>query len=248
VPGSFALTGYDLQSGKELWSLDGMSAIACTTPVVYKDTLLHSAWAPGGADFKLPAFEDLLKAAGDEGLGYLSKAGAAKTSFKDTFDNNDLNKDGKLTRDEWDATVKFLARGRNRAVALKPGNTNEPIWSYAKGLPYVQSPIVYRDRYYIVKDGPQMTCLDAKTGKPIFEGERVSRAGPQTHASPVAANGHLYLAALDGTIAVVAAGEDAPDVVHTVKLPEAVRATPAIAHNTLYVRSDKFLYAFTKKK
>jgi len=246
VPGALSLTGYDPQTGKELWVLDKMSAVACTTPVLYKDSLVHSSWAPGGSDFKLPAFEDLVKAAGDEKLGYVTKAGASKTPFKDFFDNNDPNKDGKITREEWDVMIKFLASGQNRAVALKPGGKLELAWTYAKGLPYVPSPIVYRDRYYLLKDGPLMTCLEAASGKPVYEGERV-KAGPQSYASPVAANGHIYLAGLDGTVAVVVAGEDAPDVVHSVRLIEPVRATPAIAHDTLYVRSDKFLYAFKAK-
>ncbi|MCE9565644.1 MAG: PQQ-binding-like beta-propeller repeat protein [Planctomycetes bacterium] len=248
VPGALSLTGYDVQTGKELWALDKMAAVACTTPVVYKDMLVHSSWAPGGADFKLPAFDEIVKAAGDEKLGYISKAGAAKTPFKDFFDNNDLNKDGKITRDEWDTLTKFLASGQNRAIALKPGGKGELAWSYTKGLPYVPSPIVYRDRFYLLKDGPLMTCLDAKTGKPVYEGERVARAGAMAYASPVAANGHIYLAALDGTVAVMVAGEDAPDAVFAVKLAEPIRATPAIAHDTLYVRSDKFLYAFAAKK
>ncbi len=247
VPGSVSLTGYDAQTGKELWVVDKLAAVACTTPVVYKDTLVYAAWAPGGADFKLPTFEEILKAAGDEKLGYISKAGAAKTPFKDFFDNNDPNKDGKITREEWDANIKILASGQNRAVALKSGGKGELAWSYTKGLPYVPSPIVYRDRFYLLKDGPQMTCLEATTGKPVYEGERV-KAGPMSYASPVAANGHLYLSGLDGTIAVMVAGEDAPDVIHSVKLAEPVRATPAIAHDTLYVRSDKFLYAFAAKK
>ncbi|MBA4186865.1 MAG: pyrrolo-quinoline quinone [Planctomycetaceae bacterium] len=248
VPGALSLTGYDAQTGKEVWALDKMSAVACTTPVVYKDTLVHSSWAPGGADFKLPTFDDILKGAGDEKLGHITKAGAAKTPFKDFFDNNDLNKDGKITREEWDTLAKTLAGGQNRAVALKAGGKLELAWSYTKGLPYVPSPIVYRDRFYLLKDGPQMTCLDAKTGKPVFEGERVNKAGPMVYASPVAANGHIYLSGLDGTVAVMVAGEDAPDVIHAVKLGEPVRATPAIAHDTLYVRSDKFLYAFKATK
>jgi outer membrane protein assembly factor BamB len=248
VPGALSLTGYDVQGGKALWALDKLSAVACTTPVVYKDMLVHSSWAPGGADFKLPAFEDILKAAGDEKLGYITKAGAAKTPFRDFFDNNDPNKDGKITREEWDGLIKTLAAGQNRAIALKPGGKQELAWSYTKNLPYVPSPLVYRDRYYILKDGPLMTCLDAKTGKPVFEAERVAKAGPMSYASPVAANGHIYLSALDGTMAVIEAGEDAPEVVHSVKLAEPVRATPAIAHDTLYVRSDKFLYAFRAGK
>ncbi len=247
VPGAAALTGYDLQSGKETWTVNKMAAIACTTPVVYKDTLVYSGWAPGGEDFKLPTFDEILKMAGDDKVGYLTKEGAAKTPFGNFFDNNDPNKDGKITREEWAENMKALAGGENRAVALKAGGKGEVAWAYSKNLPYVPSPIVYRDRFYLLKDGPLMTCLDAKTGKPIYTAERV-KAGTRFYASPVAANGHIYIASLDGTVAVVAADEDAPDVVHSVKFAEGVRATPAIADHTLYIRSDKFLYAFAEKK
>jgi outer membrane protein assembly factor BamB len=245
VPGMASLTGYDAATGKELWAVDKLPAVACTTPVRYKDALLYVGWSPGGADFKLPTFDEILREAGEEKLGHLTKAGAAKTMFGNFFDNNDPNKDGKITREEWAENLKVLASGRNRAVALKPGGKAEVAWAYTKNLPYVPTAVVYRDRVYWVKDGPQMTCLDAATGKPVYEAERV-KAGPRYYASPVAANGHLYLASLDGTVAVVAAGEDAPDVVHAAKLGEPVRATPAIAHDTLYVRTDKFLYAFRK--
>lgn len=247
IPGTRSLTSYDLKTGAELWSIGKMPAVCCTTPILYNDTLIHVAWSPGGSDFKLPTFEEILKMAGDEKLGYLTKAGAAKTPFKDFFDNNDPNKDGKITSEEWEANMKFMKSGENRAVALKPGTKGEVAWSYTKNLPYVPSALVYRDRVYWLKDGPMMTCVDAKTGKPVYEGERV-KAGPRYYASPVAANGNIYICGLDGTIAVVAAGEDEPLVVHSVKLAEGVRATPAIVDNTLYVRSDKFLYAFANKK
>ena len=247
VPGATALTGYELQSGKEVWSVNKMAAVACTTPIVYKDTLVYSGWSPGGEDFKMPTFDEILKMAGDEKVGHLTKEGAAKTPFGNFFDNNDPNKDGKITREEWAENMKGLAGGENRAVALKPGGKGEVAWTYSKNLPYVPSPIVYRDRFYLLKDGPLMTCLDAKTGKPIYAAERV-KAGSRFYASPVAANGHIYIASLDGTVTVIAADEDAPDVVHSVKFAEGVRATPAIADNTLYIRSDKFLYAFAEKK
>ncbi|HEY1190067.1 MAG TPA: PQQ-binding-like beta-propeller repeat protein, partial [Gemmata sp.] len=240
VPGMASLTAYAPNTGKELWTVNKMAAVACTTPVVYKDTLVYSGWSPGGADFKLPSFEEILKAAGEEKLGYLTKAGAQKTPFGNFFDNNDPNKDGKITSEEWAGNMKVLAGGENRAVALKPGGKGEVAWSYTKHLPYVPSPIVYRDKFYLLKDGPLLTCLDAKTGKPVYEAERV-KAGTRFYASPVAANGHIYLASLEGMVTVVVAGEDAPDVAHSVKLPEPVRATPALAHNTLYIRSDKFL-------
>jgi outer membrane protein assembly factor BamB len=247
VAGMRTLTGYDAKTGTEIWTVGKLPSGSCATPVLFKDTLIYAAWSPGGSDFKMPTFDDILKEAGEEKLGHVTKAGSAKTMLKDFFDNNDTNKDGKLTRQEWDANLKLMEGGENRAVAIKPGTKGEVAWSYTKNLPYVPSPLVYRDRLYILKDGPQMTCLDAKTGKPVYEAERL-KAGAKYYASPTAANGHIYLFALDGTAAVVAAGEDAPDVIHSTKLAEGVRATPAIAHNTLYVRSDKFLYAFTETK
>jgi outer membrane protein assembly factor BamB len=246
VPGTGSLSGYDMKSGSELWTVGKLSAVNCTTPILAGDLLLYVAWAPGGPDMKMPTFEEILKMAGQEKLGYLTKEGADKTPLKGFFDNNDINKDGKITADEWETNMKFLKSGENRAVAVKPGGKGEVLWAYNKNLPYVPSPLVYRDRVYWLKDGPQMTCLVAKTGKPIYEGERL-KAGQRYYSSPVAANGHIYIASLDGTIAVIAAGEDAPDVVYSVKLAEGIRATPAISHDTLFVRSDKFLYAFVNK-
>jgi outer membrane protein assembly factor BamB len=248
VAGLKMLTAYDAKSGAELWTVDRLTVAACATPVLFGDVLVYAAGGPGGGEFKVPAFEEILKQAGEEKLGHLTKSGADKTMLKGFFDNQDTNKDGKLTREEWTENLKLMEGGVNRAVALKPGGKGDVAWEYTKkNLPYVPSPLVYRDRLYMLKDGPFLTCLEAKTGKPIYENERV-KAGARYYASPVAANGHIYIAALDGTIAVIAAGEDEPNVVHSVKLSEGVRATPAITDNTLYVRSDKFLYAFAEKK
>jgi outer membrane protein assembly factor BamB len=247
VPGTASLTGYDLKNGTELWTVGKLPSVNCTLPLLAGDTLIYVAWSPGGSDMKMPTFDDILQAAGEEKQGYLTKAGSEKTMLKGFFDNNDRNKDGKITREEWDENMKHLKSGENRALAIKPGTKGEVSWSYTKNLPYVPSALVYRGRVYWLKDGPLMTCLEVKTGKPVFEAERV-KAGVRYYASPVAANGHIYIASLDGTMAVIAAGEDTPEVVYSVKLAEGVRATPAIAHDTLYVRSDKFLYAFHTAK
>lgn len=247
VAGNTNLTGYDLKTGDQLWTVGRVTAAACATPVMYGQSLIYAAGGPGGGEDKMPSFDDVLKLTGDEKNGFITKENAKKTPFGNFFDNNDPNKDGKITREEWAENMKGLEGGENRAVALKPGGKGEVAWSFTKNLPYVASPIVYRDHLYMLRDGPFLTCLDAKTGKAVYAGERL-KAGPRYYASPVAADGHIYIAGLDGTVAVIAAGEDEPNVVYSVKLPEGVRATPAIAHNALYVRSDKFLYAFAEKK
>jgi outer membrane protein assembly factor BamB len=65
----------------------------------------------------------------------------------------------------------------------------------------------------------------------------------------VAANGHIYFTSLDGAVTVLKAASDRPVVVaRNPKLDERTSATPAIADDTLYVRTEKHLYAFAEPK
>src|SRR5262249_24802105 len=155
-----------------------------------------------------PTFDDVLKQAGDEKLGYLTKAGSKKTFLKEFFDNNDPNKDGKITREEWDANVKLMSAAKKSAFALKAGGTGDGtktdvLWKKKKGLPYVTSAILYHGQYVMVKDGGLLTAYDAKTGDEVYVQERAVAAG-RYYASPVAANGHIYFTSLDdGKVTVV---------------------------------------------
>lgn len=251
------LIGYDLKTGDEKWSVMGMPAASCTTPVVANGNLLYAGWSPGDPSekgFQFPKFDDLLKMAGEEKLGHITKEGAEKTPFKAMFNSFDANKDGKLTRDEYDAVLKMAATSRNSAFAVKPGGSGDitkthVLWKKTKGLPYVASAIAYRGQYVMAKDGGLVTAYDTKTGDEIYSQER-ALAGGKYYASPVAANGNIYFISLeDGVITVLKAGADKPDVVVTnPKLGERTSATPAIADNTLYIRTAGHLYAFATSK
>ncbi len=253
VPGAMKLTAYDLKTGAEKWALPGTCAVPCTTPVVADGNLVFAGWSPGGADFKLPSFDDLLKMADKDGDGAVSKAESAATPFKDFFENNDLNKDGRLTRDEMDGMAKFLAAGKNVAVAIRPdadlGKTDPPTpavaWTVTKGLPYVPSPLVYQGLMYTVNMRGRLAAHEVKTGKEVYLDEQVGLAG--IYASPVAANGHIYLCGLDKSLIVVKAGE-VPEKVSATKLDDRIAATPAVVGDTLYVRTGKTLFAFAAKK
>jgi outer membrane protein assembly factor BamB len=251
------MIGYDLATGDEKWFVAGMPSACCASPITSDGTLFFAAWSPGDIedkDFQMPKFDDILKMAGEEKLGYLTKAGAQKTFLKDFFDNNDANKDGKITREEWDAQQKFMSATKNSAFALKPGGEGDVskthvIWKKKKGLPYVPSAIAYGGQYVMVKDGGLVTAYDAKTGKEVYVQERKAVPG-RYYSSPVAADGHIYFASLDdGAFTVLEAGADKPKVVaKNPKLGERVAATPAIADDTLYVRTAGHLYAFAAKK
>ena len=90
----------------------------------------------------MPKFDDLLKMAGEEKVGHMTKAGAEKTPFKNFFSSFDTNKDGKITRDEYEGVLKMMATSRNSAFAVKPGGSGDitkshVLWKKMKGLPYV---------------------------------------------------------------------------------------------------------------
>src|SRR5262245_42641019 len=109
APGFGRMTGYDLKTGAEKWTVVGIPAGCCASPVEADGTLSFAGWSPGDPEdkeFKMPTFDDVLKMAGQEKLGYLTQAGADKTPLKDFFENNDTNRDGKITREEWDANMK----------------------------------------------------------------------------------------------------------------------------------------------
>jgi outer membrane protein assembly factor BamB len=85
-----------------------------------------------------------------------------------------------------------------------------------------------------------LTRLDAKTGKPIIEKERLPDIR-NVYASPVAAQNRIYFTDRDGTTLVL---EDAPEVkvLATNKLDEAVDASPALVGNQIIMRSETHLY------
>jgi outer membrane protein assembly factor BamB len=255
--GHAMMNGYDLKSGDEKWSVTGLPSGSVTSPVIGDGNLYFAGYSPGGADdkdFQMPSFDDILKGGDTDKDGAISKAEADKTMLKDFFDPQDINKDGKITKDEWDTMIKFMREGKNTAFGLKPGGSGDitkthVVWTRTKGLPYIASAIAYRGQLVMVKDGGLVTAYDLKSGKEVYTQERELASG-QYYASPVAANGHIYFVTMDdGTVTVLEAGGDKPKVVaKNPKLGEKVFATPAIADDTLYIRGEKHLYAFAEKK
>lgn len=248
VAGGLRLQGYDLASGAVVWTVTGLPSYQCTTPVVADGRLIYAGWSYGGSDeLKMPSFDDVLKEAGEVQLGYLTRAGSEKTLLKGHFDASDPDKDGKLTRAEWDAQAGYMTAGKNVAFALTPGGTGDVTRSHVawtvtrRGLPYIPSPLVYRGLMYTVTKEGRLFAFEAKTGKEIYAGEQVGLS--KTYSSPVAANGYLYLCGLNSAVIVVRAG-DIPEVVSSARLDDGIAATPAIAGNAIYIRTQRTLYMF----
>src|SRR5690606_18983883 len=96
------------------------------------------------------------------------------------------------------------------AIAIRPAGASGKLdsgavrWRFKKNLPYIPAPLVYRDVFYMVKTGGIITTLDAASGRSLKEGRSPDAPG-EYYASPVAADGKVFLASVDGKVTVVKA-------------------------------------------
>ena len=248
MSGSLKLKAYDPKTGAERWSLPGMPSFSCTTPVVGDGLLFFAGWAPGKGDTPVPSFAQMTEQFDKNKDGAITPDEAKGGWLESFFRAQDLNHDGRITQEDNDGLKAVMASGENVLVAVRPGGKGElaassVAWKQTRGLPYVPSPLYYRGRVYLVKDGGMVSCFDAKTGAVTYQQERLNALG-NYYASPVAADGRIIVASLDGKLTVFAAGGGQPRLLHQVDFQERIAATPALVENNVYVRTPTALYAF----
>jgi outer membrane protein assembly factor BamB len=129
-------------------------------------------------------------------------------------------------------------------VSLQDGKTTNAhvAWSRARGGSYVPTPLIYRRLLYVLSTNGVLTCYELHTGRILYE-RRVADKGGAYSASPVAADGRLYLASEDGEVHVIKAGEPY-ELVSTNTVGEMLMATPALADGMLIVRGLQHVFAF----
>ena len=119
--------------------------------------------------------------------------------------------------------------------------TDKLLWQHQKGTPYVPSPLLVAGKLYFTQSNENpLTCLDAKTGKPLFLQERLHDAS-SFYASPVAAAGRIYLVDRTG-VGLVLKQSDKVEVLATNRLDDNIDASPAVAGRQLFLRGYKHLY------
>ncbi|MBM3790592.1 MAG: hypothetical protein FJW35_09620, partial [Acidobacteria bacterium] len=119
--------------------------------------------------------------------------------------------------------------------------TDKIVWTYNRGTAYVPSPIIYGDYLYLLSDGGILTCLEAETGKLVYEGGRVPVATQFYGASPVAFDDKILLTCDDGDTFVIRAGPT-HDVIGTNSIDEPSRVSIAISDGRLFIRGEKHLF------
>ena len=124
---------------------------------------------------------------------------------------------------------------------------NNLVWTHDRSTSYVPSSLVYENCiYFLRKNSGVLSCLDATTGKPHFEGQRL--AGIRSvYASPVGAAGRVYITSRKGTTNVFKVGAEYRELASN-KLDDEFDATAAIVGDAIYLRGRAHLYCIAEKK
>ena len=117
---------------------------------------------------------------------------------------------------------------------------NAIAWSHDRDGTYISSPIVYRDQLYTLNNNGILTSYDAATGAQIYRA-RVGGGGAFS-ASPIAADGKLYLASEDGDVFVIQAGRQYVELAKN-PMNEVIMASPAISDGLLIIRTLGHVWA-----
>ena len=250
IPGSFLLTAYAASSGEKIWWVRGLSFELKSTPVVGGDTLYINGFGSPenqpGSQKPVPSFEEIAARYAQPG-GRLMLASLPKGESRSWAD---LDGDGEVSRSEWEYYRAAMA-SENGLLAIRLGGRGDVTdtnvrWKYHKSVPQLPSPLVYAHVLYMVNDGGIVTALNPETGAEIGQG-RLKGAIDRYYASPVAADGKVFMLSEQGKIVVLPSGGSLEPIAVN-NLGDDIYATPAISGGRIYVRTRGWLYCFGAPK
>ena len=233
--GSF-IAAFDARDGKELWRKTREDVPTWSTPTVHQvngrtQLLVNGMRHVGAYDFKTGEEIWKLSGGGDipvptpvvsDGLIYVTNAHglmAPVYAIKDTASGDVSLKDG---------------ADKNASV----------VWSYPRGGGYMSTPLVYRGVLYVVTYNGVLTGYDAKNGEKLFT-QRLADGTTAFTASPVAADGKVYLASEDGRVFVLKAARTF-ELTATNEMGASTLATPAFSEGTMFWRTQGHVIAIGK--
>jgi outer membrane protein assembly factor BamB len=258
-PGSTALVltagqgqygAHRVSDGTRLFSHAGLSPGMVASPVLDHDTIYAFGY---GADHGPSLFSGVLAKLDKNHDGQLTPD-EYQDIPGDTSDHQETamftgmgkymgNGDGIITKDKWDAWGRHTGGPTGLLAVRLGGDAPRDLWRYDKGFAgVIPSPLLYDGVLYVIKNGGILTAFNPATGE-VFKTGRVAGALGGYSASPVAAEGRIFVISEEGKLAVLRAGRDW-DVLTVNDLDEGAFATPALSAGRIYLRTDEALYCF----
>jgi outer membrane protein assembly factor BamB len=218
-----AVVAYDKTTGKELWKTTRPVSISWSTPVLVT--------AGNRTELVTNGTEHVIAYDAATGKELWKTKGVESNAIHTPLVGNGLVV----------VTAGFPAK---KIIAIRTGDQPDDkrvAWEYSKGTGYVLSNILYQDHVYLSTDNGILTCLDAQTGKVVYEGGRPPKP---THfmGSAVAYQGMIAMTSEDGDTFLVKAGPKY-EIVRINTVDEPVYSSLALANGRIYIRGATHLYA-----
>ena len=142
----------------------------------------------------------------------------------------------------------FVVRpGARGDLTLPAGETRSDAvaWSRTARGPYMPTPLIYGGLLYVLANNGVLDAYNLRSGDEVYR-QRLPDIGSGFSASPVGADGKIYLSNEDGEMFVVAAGSEFKHIA-TNSMGEPLMATPALSEGVMYVRSSGSLFAIGRE-
>ncbi|HLF92252.1 MAG TPA: PQQ-binding-like beta-propeller repeat protein [Planctomycetota bacterium] len=229
------LLALEKRTGKEVWRVDRDEKSNWSTPYVWESGTRAEIVTPGSGKVRSYDLDGKL-------LWWLE--GMSSITIATPYAEGDLLY----------VTSGYVGSPLKPIYAIKPGGAGDLslprggtssasiAWCDWKAAPYNPTTLLYQGRLYALLDRGMLSAYDGKTGKPLYERERIADSHGFT-ASPWAAKGKVYALDEDGVTFVFEAGLTFKPL-HSNRLAadDMGMATPAIAGNRLLIRTSARLY------
>jgi outer membrane protein assembly factor BamB len=252
IPGSYYLTSYSAVTGEKLWWIGGLSWQPKSTPIIDGDTI-YAHWWEGGGEAEVPTetpefSETLAKFDLNRDGRIVRDEMASDARLQRGFADIDLASDGAIDQHDWD-NYRARRASRNALLAVRPGDLRGDL---------TNSPAVLWRMQKFLPNVPSPLLYEGVLYL-IKDGGILSTVNAAT--GEVLKQGRMPNA-LDTYYAspVAAAGKvlllsqtgkatllkagGQWEVLSSADFEEPIYATPAIADNRLYLRTRSFLYCF----
>ena len=264
VPESFQVSAYSVKDGRRVWWVRGLACEMKSVASLDADSLYINGWGfpqnqPGQQVATVPFEEGLAKydANKDGAIQKTEVAGVEKGSpdkiglmLKNAFEAFDVDRDLKLDAKDW-SIFRAMMAAENGLLKVKLGGEGDQTesairWKYQRPVPQVPSTLLYNGVLFMVNDSGILISFDPATGTVLKQG-RLKGAIDKYFASPIGADGKVYLVSQDGTVSVVEAKGEW-EILAVSPLGDEVFATPIVADGRLLIRTKSALYGFAAPK